>query len=133
LVIYKGKDCRFRVNGSQPLVPTTHGSAPVLAVAQASEGQVSGPSNGTATRVSDMVDRVRGWVIRSTVFARVRAFFRTMRDALIGAEDARPARDAGDARVAVDAVLLPVARIEGPVVPLKVAALLSPNDRGCLR
>lgn len=133
LVIYKGRNCPTRVNGSQPLVRTPPGIATVPAISQASDGMVSPPSQGTTPPASGIGGRMRGWITRFNVIVLAREFLRVARGAWPGADDGPPARGGGGARIAIDASFRPAARTDGLATPARTPVPFSRHERYCLR
>lgn len=132
LVIYKGKNCRVRVNGSQPRVPTVVGPGAIPALGQAPSSVVSVPESSATTRIASTVSRVRGWVLRFNVFARAHALFHVLRRALYAASDDQPARDDVAAGVSAGALSAPVEwRRAGGYGVNQV--FLSRHERYCVR
>ena len=108
LVIYKGKNCRVRVNGSQPRVPTVVGPATIPAIAQATGSPVSVPTPNATAGVTRTLNRLRSWAVNLNALVRAQWLLQAVRRAWHAAPDDQPARSVASARAAADVLIDPV-------------------------
>ncbi len=135
LVIYRGKNCRVRVNGDQPRVPTVTGRIPILSTPQSADGSASLLVSEATVRTSSVTGRLRGWLIRFNVLARLRDMFEAIRETRL---QVRVARSLGGDEIAHARIADSVSVQGGPqrslgADPSRRRILLSRQDRYCLR
>ena len=108
LVVYKGKNCRVRVNGSQPRVPTVVGPAAIPAIAHATDSPVSVPTPHATAGATRTLNRLRSWAVNLNALVRAQWLFQAVRRAWHAAPDDQPARRVASARAAANVLIDPV-------------------------